>query len=68
MDADGTHQTRLTYMSRTDDYPVWSPDGTRIAFYSNRDGNDEIYVMNTDGTDQTRLTDNPAADSSPAWQ
>jgi uncharacterized caspase-like protein len=39
----------------------------RIAFFSFRDGNREIYVMNADGTDQTRLTDNPAYDFSPAW-
>ena len=32
----------------------------KIAFDSNRDGNDEIYVMNADGTGQTRLTNNPA--------
>ena len=39
----------------------------RIAFTSNRDGNDEIYVMNADGTGVTRLTDNPASDQQPAW-
>ncbi len=38
-----------------------------IAFHSNRDGNWNIYVMNSDGTGQTRLTDNPAADSWPSW-
>src|SRR5262249_28599020 len=42
------------------------PAGT-IAFVSNRDGNDEIYVMNGDGSAQKRLTDNPANDESPAW-
>ena len=45
----------------------WSPDGTRIAFGSNRDGNGEIYVMNADGSGQTRLTNNPAEDAVPAW-
>jgi len=39
----------------------------KIAFTSNRDGNDEIYVMNADGTGVTRLTDNPASDQQPAW-
>ena len=43
------------------------PVGGRIAFHSNRDGNDEIYVMNADGSSQTRLTSNPAADFAPAW-
>jgi TolB protein len=43
------------------------PSTARIAFVSNRDGNDEIYGMNADGTGQTRLTNNPAWDSDPAW-
>ena len=42
--------------------PAWSPDGTQIAFMSNRDGNPEIYVMNSDGTDLRRLTNHPAID------
>ena len=47
--------------------PVWSPDGTKIAFQSNRDGNFEIYVMNADGSGQTRLTTNEANDVHPDW-
>ena len=39
----------------------------KIAFNSNRDGNDEIYVMNQDGTGQTRLTNDAASDVGPAW-
>jgi Tol biopolymer transport system component len=39
----------------------------RIAFVSNRAGNDEIYVMNADGTGLIRLTNNAAADEAPAW-
>jgi hypothetical protein len=39
----------------------------KIAFASDRDGNIEVYVMNTDGSGQTNLTDNPALDGSPAW-
>ena len=47
--------------------PTWSPDGKRIAFSSNRDGNLEIYVMNADGSQQTRLTNNSSFDDYPAW-
>ena len=47
--------------------PAFSPDGTRIAFTSNRDGNSEIYVMNRDGSNVRRLTNNPAIDSTPTW-
>ena len=39
----------------------------KIAFVSNRDGNDEIYVMDADGSNQTRLTFNDGSDSSPMW-
>ena len=39
----------------------------QIAFSSNRDGNDEIYVMDADGENQQNLTNNPHADDSPAW-
>jgi tricorn protease-like protein len=40
---------------------------SRIVFASNRDGNSEIYTVNTDGSDLTRLTDNPAFDGEPTW-
>ena len=39
----------------------------KIAFASNRDGNFEIYVMDTDGRNPVRLTNNSASDSGPTW-
>jgi erythromycin esterase-like protein len=47
--------------------PSWSPDGRKIVFRSNRDGNNEIYVMNTDGSGQINLTEHQASDTDPAW-
>ena len=47
--------------------PAWSPDGTRLAFTSNRDGNPEIYVMNKDGSGLRRMTNSPNIDVSPTW-
>ncbi|MGI9106685.1 MAG: FG-GAP-like repeat-containing protein, partial [Pyrinomonadaceae bacterium] len=47
--------------------PQTLPANGKIAFRSNRDGNNEIYVMNPDGTAQTRLTDNPADDFNPSF-
>ena len=59
--------TRLTTDPASDFDPTWSPDGRQIAFRSQRDGNDEIYVMNADGTCQRNLTNDPVNDWSPAW-
>jgi TolB protein len=39
----------------------------KIAFVTDRDGNDEIYVMNADGSNPTNLTNNPAFDADPDW-
>jgi Tol biopolymer transport system component len=63
IDADGTDVIRLTDSPGFDFDPSWSPDGTRIAFRSERSGDPEIWVMNADGSDQRRL----AAGLSPAW-
>jgi CxxC motif-containing protein (DUF1111 family) len=50
-----------------DDCPTWSPDGTMIAFHSNRDGNLDIYKVPSVGGPVTRLTNDPAIDGEPAW-
>jgi TolB protein len=47
--------------------PVFSPDGTRMAFMSGRDGNPEIYVANVDGSNLRRVTNHPAGDTTPTW-
>jgi dipeptidyl aminopeptidase/acylaminoacyl peptidase len=61
--------TQLTIDAAADLTPRWSPDGTMIAFKTDRDGNDEIYVMNANGAlpANPNLTGNPARDASPAW-
>jgi len=49
-------------------HPIWSPDGTKIAFVKGFSGkNAEIYVMNADGSDPENLTHNPSGDDSPVW-
>ena len=47
--------------------PLGGSGGGVIAFFSDRDGNEEIYIMNVDGSDPQRLTDNPAYDAWPVW-
>jgi Tol biopolymer transport system component len=48
-------------------WPAWSPDGRRIAFADDRDGDFEIFVMNADGTDVVQLTHNDVDDGDPSW-
>jgi hypothetical protein len=75
MAVDGSNQQRLTNNSVSDEVPFWSPDGKKIAFYSDRDSvpypspgyNFEIYVMDADGSNQVRLTYNPADDRIGGW-
>lgn len=45
----------------------WSPDGSQIAFVSDRDGNNEIYVMDADGSEQVRWTNNQSGEFAPHW-
>ena len=67
MDTDGTDVVNLSRNSATDQLPVWSPDDTKIAFQSDRDGVGEIFVMDSDGSNQLNITNNPASDGWPCW-
>ncbi|MBA2363262.1 MAG: PD40 domain-containing protein, partial [Chloroflexia bacterium] len=67
--ANGGEETNLTNNFIVADVvsPAWSPDGSKIAYATNRDGDFEIYVINTDGSGVTRLTSNGIADGRPDW-
>jgi dipeptidyl aminopeptidase/acylaminoacyl peptidase len=67
MNADGTNTVQLT-STGNNFVPAVSPDGRKITFTSDRDGNHEIYAMNSDGSAQVRLTNNAAVDDEPTWQ
>src|SRR6476469_354768 len=51
----------------TDEMPSLSPDGRKIAFMSDREGDIETYVMDVDGTHPQRLTHSPGRDAHPEW-
>ena len=72
IDIDGTGLTKLTedpdpLVPIDDTRPDWSPDGSRIAFQSNRSGNNDIYLMNPDGQEVLQLTSHSATDAAPEW-
>jgi TolB protein len=47
--------------------PSWSPDGSTLAVALSKDGNTEIYSVNSGGTGHKRLTNNPAIDTEPQF-
>lgn len=57
MSATGGPAIRLTTHPGDDLNSAWTPDGKRIAFESNRNGFQNIYLMNADGTDIRQVTD-----------
>jgi TolB protein len=74
MNADGTGHVTLIGVNRGTGmptgnigYPVYSPDGNRIAFAVNVDGNWDLYVMNLADNTAKRLPTNPADDLHPTW-
>ncbi len=75
MNADGSEPVQLTaYVEREDDEgdlgegpPKWSPDGSKILFFSHRQGNWDLYTMNPDGSDLQNLTNSGVNESWPSW-
>src|SRR5207245_6606320 len=59
---------QLTQTSASNLRPVWSPDGKRIAFQTNRDGPYHIYVMDADGGNVSQLTNRDSVDRDPPWR
>ena len=57
----GVSLARLTNNSAADHSPAWSANGARVVFESNRDGNNEVYVMNANGSGTANLTNNAAS-------
>jgi len=62
--ADGQHDEALTTDGATEWMPAWSPAGNTIAFVTNRDGLDALYLINLDGSGLRKLVD---LAYEPAW-
>jgi Tol biopolymer transport system component len=63
---DGKDRITLT-TGGINNWPAYSPDGKRIAFCSSRDGDFDLYVMNSDGTDVKRVIRLAGMQARPAW-
>lgn len=66
LDSPGDEKV-IAAMRFHDTQPAVSPEGKRIAFVAQSDGNSEIYLMMLDGSRLLRLTRNPASDRSPVF-
>jgi len=65
--ADGTNQINLTNGGGINEDPAFSPDGVKVIFTTNRDGNYEIYRININGTGIQRLTNAAGTDEFPVY-
>ena len=71
VDPSGGNPKRLTKEKAEDSAPAWSPDGTQIAFVSdrtNRETQNEIFVMDSTGGEAKRITSNDVWDLEPDWK
>ncbi len=59
--------TRLTYGEWDDVSPALSPDGTQVAFASNRDGPWDLYILTLENGEISRVTNSPNYEASPSW-
>ncbi len=68
MNLDGSGLKNLTNDAFSNIDPYWSPDGTKIAFGSDREDNQmQVWVMDSDGSNKTRLTNSNGFETEPAW-
>ena len=65
--AAGGTAIRLTAYEGEERFPRVSPDGRRIAFTAQYEGNDDVYVMPASGGEPSRLTWHPASDQAIGW-
>jgi Tol biopolymer transport system component len=67
MNRDGSRDFQLTNEDGSDYSPRWSPDGTSIAFYSDREGDYDVFTVDIATRELAQLTDNSIDDTYPVW-
>jgi len=67
VDADGRNDLQLTRSIGADFAPQWSPDGAWIAFLSDREGKQQIFIISSAGGEAARLTSEPSSILDLAW-
>ena len=67
VDREGGDAKRLTSHEGTESFPHFSPDGSKVAFSAQYDGNTDVFVVNTEGGEPKRLTYHPSDDIVQGW-
>ena len=67
MNRDGSGVRRITNNPAIDTTPTWSPNGTQIAFTSDRSGSAQLWIMDADGLNARRLTFNESYADRATW-
>lgn len=67
VNPDGSGNTQLTSFTGNEQQPAWSPNGAKVAFVSDFDGDQDIWTVNANGTLPTKITNNTVPDFTPSW-
>ncbi len=67
IDADGSNNIQLTHGTATNNHPRWSPDGSKIAFLSDRDARNGIWIIGATGGEAEKLTNERGAIGAFEW-
>ncbi|MFJ5714051.1 S9 family peptidase [Neobacillus sp. NPDC093127] len=65
--VNGSDAVQWTFGKGRNHSPCWSPDGTHIAFVSNRSGKNQLYLLSVNGGEARQLTFLPSGASNPVW-
>jgi Tol biopolymer transport system component len=67
IDVDGDNKIQITDGDGDTNHHAWSPDGTRLAYQSDRNGNVDIYSFDLRDNQEYRVTDSEGRDVGPTW-